>query len=195
MNTFQILMLAATLYFAYHIYKHVQTLEDKKPDGGEIIDAIEVAPTIESIIKEADDAYLADDITRARDILSTAYENGTKNSESLNRFAYICAKLDDNDRAIELYNESLSLDDENDMTHNAIASIYKDSSRFSEAESHYKRALEIDDSYAVTYYNYANMLATMDLNDRAIEMYERAVELDSEFSEAKEALDELRERL
>ena len=91
-------------------------------------------------------------------------------------------------KAIELYERSLELDENDDLTHNAIASLYRQEMAFERAQDHYLKAIEIDNEYPQTFYNYANLLVDMDEIEEARTMYKRALELQSDFSEAREAL-------
>jgi tetratricopeptide (TPR) repeat protein len=189
MSSFAIIMFAATLYFAYQIFRHVQSLEEPLPNNDEqsteIID-------INSLIAEADEAFEMEDFKTAQEKLGQAYLLEPQNLEILNKLAFIHGKRGDIQLAIDLYNRSLSMDDNDDLVHNAIASLYRTNGSMVLAKEHYDKALRIDDTYAVTYYNYANLLVDLGEKDQAQEMYLRAIEFDSEMNEAREALDNLR---
>jgi len=195
MSTFAIIMLAATAFFAYQIYRHVNTLEDKKEEYSEpIIAPVEpkAVNTSTALIDEADEAYSEGDLERALDKLTKANALLPDNPEILNKVAFIHGKLGNTQSAIEWYKHSLELDDTDDLTHNAIASIYKTEGSLLLAKEHYEKALQIDNAYAVTYYNYANLLADMGEIHEAKELYTRALELQEDFPEALAALDSLK---
>lgn len=195
MSTFAIIMLAATAFFAYQVYRHVNTLEDKKDQKSEpIMTPMEATPINSStaLIDEADEAYREGDLERALDKLIKANTLATNNPEILNKLAFVNGKLGNTQSAIEWYKRSLELDDADDLTHNAIASMYKSEGLLLLAKEHYEKALQIDDEYAVTYYNYANLLADMGEFQKAKLMYERALSLQNEFPEARDALDTLK---
>ncbi|MDP3464683.1 MAG: tetratricopeptide repeat protein [Sulfuricurvum sp.] len=195
MSTFAIIMLAGTAFFAYQIYRHVNTLEDQKEEKSEpIIAPVESKPvnTSTALIDEADEAYSEGDLERALDKLTKANVLLPNNPEILNKVAFIHGKLGNTQSAIEWYKHSLELDDADDLTHNAIASIYKTEGSLLLAKEHYEKALQIDDAYSVTYYNYANLLADMGEMNQAKELYTRALELQEDFPEARAALDSLK---
>lgn len=186
MSLFQILMLAATLFFAYQIFRHVQTLDDagSEPSGGNP----EPAASAALLVEQADEAYGEGDVAGAKRLLAEAYELDKTDTEILNKLAFVTAKSGERAEAIELYERSLELDENDDLTHNAIASLYRTQGALERAQDHYLKALEIDDAYAQTYYNYGNLLADMHENDEARAMYGRALELDPEFTQARDAL-------
>lgn len=193
MNTFQIIMFGVTLVFAYQIYKHVQTLEDK--DSSSSSDLPEPAEKKSSpLVDQADEAYSRGDIQAALLLLKEAVSTEPETPEVLNKLAFVTSKSGDHARAIELYERSLELDENDDLTHNAIASLYRVQGAYDRAQDHYLKALEIDDAYAQTYYNYANLLVDMKEFDQAESMYRHALELQNDFVQAKEALNDLERR-
>lgn len=189
MSLFQILMLAATLFFAYQIYRHVQTLDDALPESPDR--KLQSAPSADTLVDRADDAYAKGDMAGAKRLLQEAYAQDEANTEILNKLAFVTAKSGERVEAIELYERSLELDENDDLTHNAIASLYRAEGALERAQDHYLKALEIDDAYAQTCYNYGNLLADMNEKDEARAMYERSLELDPGFTQAREALEEL----
>lgn len=188
MSIFQILMFGATLFFAYQIYRHVQTLEDKEPqkEAQKVVDS--TVFSAEALVEEADDAYKCGDIENAKTILAEASQMEPNNPEILNKLAFVTAKTGNRLEGIELYERSLELDENDDLTHNAIASLYRMEMAYDRAQDHYRKAIEIDASYAQTYYNYGNLLVDMGEIEEARNMYKRALDLQSDFSEAREAL-------
>jgi len=188
MSIFQILMIGATLFFAYQIYRHVQTLDDSLPqkEGPKIVDTVVLSAS--ALVEEADNAYERGELDRAGTALEEASRVDPENPEILNKLAFVTAKTGDRLRAIELYERSLELDENDDLTHNAIASLYRVENAYERAQDHYLKAIEIDDTYAQTFYNYANLLVDMDEIEEARAMYKRALELQSDFPQAREAL-------
>ncbi|MDO9056370.1 MAG: tetratricopeptide repeat protein [Sulfuricurvum sp.] len=185
MSTFQILMFAATLFFAYQIYRHVQTLEDSEASESE---PRATEPSALNLVEEADNAYEKGEVDSARGFLEEALSLDPANPEILNKLAFITAKTGDRLKAIELYEQSLELDENDDLTHNAIASLYRAENAYERSQDHYLKAIEIDASYAQTYYNYANLLVDMGEIEEARNMYKRALDLQSDFPQAREAL-------
>lgn len=192
MSLFQILMLAATLFFAYQIYRHVQNLEDMVPDSPRLKEP-DSQPSVDLLVEKADRAYEKGEIAEAGELLREAYERDGANTEILNKLAFVTARSGRRAEAIEFYERSLELDEDDDLTHNAIASLYRAEGALQRAQDHYLKALGIDDGYALTYYNYANLLVDMHEVDEARAMYKRALELDPELAQARKALDELGE--
>lgn len=188
MSTFQILMLGATLFFAYQIYRHVQTLEDSDPKNTQPDVPEAAAVSASALVDEADKAYERGEMESAKASLEEASRIDPENPEILNKLAFVTAKTGERLNAIELYERSLELDENDDLTHNAIASLYRFERAYERAQDHYLKALEIDDTYAQTYFNYGNLLVDMGEIDEARTMYKRALELQSDFSQAREAL-------
>ena len=116
------------------------------------------------------------------------------NAEVLNKLAFVTAKTGERLKAIELYERSLELDENDDLTHNAIASLYRSEMAYERSQEHYLKAIEIDDTYPQTFYNYGNLLVDMGEIEEARTMYKRALSLQSDFSEAREALLSLENR-
>ena len=193
MSMFAIIMLAVTGFFAYQIYQHVQTLEDKKNDNVPAKSSDEPVRLDASVafLEEADESFEEGDFERARDKLNRAFAIAPQNTEILNKLAFVEGKLGNLDEAIKHYEQSLRLDENDDLTHNALASMYKGQGELDKAQEHYKKALELDDTYAVTYYNYGNLLVVMNEISKAKEMYEYALSLDGELEAARDALKEL----
>ncbi len=189
MSTFQILMFAATLFFAYQIFRHVQTLEDQSPPSHEPHTKNNPQPNnVEQWIDQADEAYKQGELEAAQSALQEAVQIDPNNPEILNKLGFITAKTGDRLKAIELYERSLELDENDDLTHNAIASLYRLEMAYERSQDHYLKAIEIDDTYPQTFYNYGNLLVDMGEIEEARAMYKRALELQSDFAEAREAL-------
>ncbi|MDP3301299.1 MAG: tetratricopeptide repeat protein [Sulfuricurvum sp.] len=189
MSVFAIIMFAATLYFAYQIFMHVQSLEDSPLDNDERSEGI---LDVNQLVEEADEAYQNEDLKMAQEKLGAAYLVQPQNIEILNKLAFVHAKRGDIQLAIDLYNRSLTMDENDDLVHNALGSLYRTNGSLILAKEHYEKALKIDDAYAVTYYNYANLLVDLGEKEQAEAMYLRAIELDAEMNEAREALENLR---
>jgi tetratricopeptide (TPR) repeat protein len=189
MSSFAIIMFAATLYFAYQIFRHVQSLEDTLPNNEE---RSSQTIAINSLVEEADEAYGKEDFKTAQEKLGQAYLLEPHNLEVLNKLAFIHGKRGDIQLAIDLYSRSLSMDENDDLVHNALGSLYRTKGSLILAKEHYEKALSIDGNYAITYYNYANLLADLGENEKAEAMYLRAMEFDNEMNEARAALETLR---
>jgi len=188
MSTFQILMFAATLFFAYQIFRHVQQLDDSLPQESQESERNTAVSSASSLTDQADSAYERGAIEEAKTYLEEALSLESHNPEIMNKLAFVTAKSGDRINAIELYERSLELDENDDLTHNAIASLYRSEKAYERAQDHYLKALEIDDTYAQTYYNYGNLLVDMHEKEEARNMYKRALQLQNDFPQAREAL-------
>lgn len=186
MSLFQLLMLAAAAFFAYQIYRHVQTLEEPVSPGQPVL------KDSTALLAEADAAYERGALVLAREKLENAIEIDPENTDVLNKLGYVQAKQGENERAIESYLTSLKIDPANDLVHNAIAMIYRTQGDFKSAQEHYESALSIDDAYPPTYYHYANLLTDRGYEEKARSLYEKALELDPDFIDAHEALEKLK---
>lgn len=189
MTFFQIVMLAATAFFAFKIFEHVQSLEDPSegPDRRK-----EPAPyDPQALVQNADEAFEAGDLGRAKALLAEADVKAPNSPEILNKLGFILAREGDAQRAIEHYLASLAIDDGDDMVHNAIASLYREQKEYAKAKEHYEASLAIDSDYEITCFNYANLLVDMGEREAAKAMYEKALVIKPDFMQARFELDKL----
>ncbi len=190
MTIFQLIMLAAAAFFAYQIYSYIQNI-DESAEPAFLQESEPAVPTAEEMIQEADEAFRHEDLIRAKSILGEVVASYPDVTEGHNKLAFVLAKLDDREGALEHYEISLAKAPKDDMTHNAIASLLASMERMDEAENHYKQAIEIDDNYEVTWFNYANLMVKLGRMEEARQMYEKALQIDPGFEAAKEALEQL----
>jgi Tfp pilus assembly protein PilF len=192
MTLFQIILLLVAAFFAYQVYMHIQNIdEDAEPVFGQEPEQIEMEPTADERIEEADQAYMDGDIDRARVLLEETVSRFPHLPEAMNKLAFILAKQGSTQAAEEQYKASLDIAPNDDMTHNALATVLVSQDKDDEAEDHYKKALEIDDNYEVTWFNYANLMQKMEQIEKAKEMYAKALQIDPEFEPAREELEKL----
>ncbi len=193
MNLFQLMMLGAAAFFAYKVYEHVQTLQDPQKDTNANNDANSDIDNTQQdeYLHVADKALETQNFTQAIESLKSANDVDTQNVEVLNKLAYAYAKEGDTRNALKYYENSLAIDDSDDVTHLAFASLLKEIHEYAKAEEHYLRAIEIDDAYEISYFNYANLLIDMDRNDEAKEMYKKAIKVKPDFNQAKFELEKL----
>lgn len=188
MTLFQILMFAASAFFAYRIYQHIQTLNDlETSDMPEYSSSFD--PKI--LIERADEAYSEGDLKKSLELLSEANAKEKNNPDTLFKIGYILQKQGNSSEALNYYSEALGIDRNNEYIHNSIASIYRENREFASAKMHLNESLEINDKNKATYYNYGNLLVDMKHLDEAKQMYKKALEIDSDFAEAKEELSKL----
>ncbi|WP_345975266.1 tetratricopeptide repeat protein [Sulfurimonas sp. HSL3-7] len=186
MTIMQIILLAATAFFAYKVYEHMQGLQDTDANEHSMLEQID----IDALVDEADKAYDAGRLLEARELLQKAYAHDSSIPELANRLGFVLSAMGNHDEALKLYNESLRLREE-DVTHLAIASQLRALGRLDESQDHYRRAIELDANYEVTYFNYANLLVEMGEFDQAKAMYQKALEIAPDLEAAKEELEKL----
>jgi len=196
MTLFQLLMLAASAFFAYKIYEHVQTLKDE-PARGEDNDMPRSAEAFsvfspESLTLRADEAYEEGDYSKAMALLNEAHAKDPSNGEILFKLGYMQYKNNLLEDAIDSYKGALELDKENEYIHNSLASVYREKEEFASARMHLNASLDIDDTNPATYFNYGNLLVDMKNIPEAIRMYEKALELEPELEAAKIEIEKLR---
>jgi len=193
MSTFQLLMLLASGYFAFQMYKHIQTIdEDKEPAFMREPEVIEKEPELEELIQEADKAYMDDRFDIAQERLEAIIKEFPQSAEALNKLAFVLAKQDKKEEAEKQYLASLALDNQDDMTHNALAKLYADMGKTIQAQEHFKKAIDIDDNYELTWFNYAELMDNLGEKDEAKQMYEKALSIDPEYEAASQALEKLK---
>lgn len=206
MTLMQVIMLAASAFFAFKIYEHIQTLKDPEEYEEENVakpqqkytgienekSAKAFSPfSADELIEKADNAYEEEDFVKALALLNEANEKAPNDDEILFKIAFILQKSGDNDEALKYYKQALEIDKKNPFTHNAMASIYRANKEFTSAKMHLNASLDIDPENSVTYYNYGNLFVDMEHIDEAKAMYEKALEINPEFDEAKEELEKL----
>lgn len=194
MSLFQLLMIAMAAFFSFKVYKHIQTLEDAKPKEDDKNSGF-ASYDPPMLVKRADEAFVKGDLKQAFFLLDEANGKDPNNAEILGKIGYVLAKQGQSNEAISSYQEALHVEPKNDIFHNAIASLYRELKKFSKAQEHYQEALKIDANYAVTYFNYANLLVDMQRYSEAKEMYEKALHVDENFTQAKEELEKIRDKI
>jgi len=201
LTLFQIILFAASAFFAWQIYKFVQSLgegETKLPSHTDAPPQSEPArpshpgaQELDTLIDKADTAYGEGNLSEARVYLERAEKQDPDNPEVLNKLAFILFKEGENEEALQKYNRSLTLDPGDDLTHNAVAAVLRKLGRLDEAHENYKSAVDIDDSFEETYYNYGRLLIEKGDMEGARMMFEKALELRPDYPEATEALERL----
>lgn len=203
MTTLQLIMLGISAFFAYKVYEHVQTLQNKdgvqntnsNPSSNsnnedKSIDSFSPFSAAE-LIEKADLAFEEGDAQKALAFLIEANVKEPNNADTLFKLGYISASIDDSMNAIKYYKLSLDVDNSNEFVHNSLASVYRDEKQFASAKLHLNDSLSINDKNPITYYNYGNLMLDMESEDAALEMYQKAIELNPDFKEAKEELAKL----
>ena len=192
MSIFQLIMLLVSAYFAYQMYKHIQGIDENvEPAFMQESEPVEVEPTIDELIAEADKAYMDDRFDIAQERLEAIIEQFPDSAEAMNKLAFVLAKQDKNEEAETHYLASLKIDPSDDMTHNALAKLYADMGKNIQAQEHYKKAVEIDKDYELTWFNYGALMDALGQKEEAREMYEKALKIDPSYEPALEAMTKL----
>jgi Tfp pilus assembly protein PilF len=207
---FQLILLGATAFFAWQIYKFVSGLRDDAPNlpsesespraraeaAQKRVEQPTPAPVegndVNALLAKADNAYADNNLTDARVYLERAEKHDPDNPEVLNKLAFVLFKHGENEEALRKYERSLAIDPGDDLTHNAAAEVLRKLGRYDEAQEHYKAAVDIDENFAETYFNYGELLREKNDIDGARMMFEKALELDPDYAEAKTALEQLK---
>ena len=192
MSPFQILMLLASGFFAFQMYKHIQQMDDDtEPAFMKEPEVLEHEASVQELLEEADQAYMDDRIDIAQTRLEAIVQKFPDVAEGMNKLAFVLAKQGKNEEAEHYYKKSLEIDPNDDMTHNALAKLYADMGKNIQAQEHYKQALKIDDNYEVTWFNYAKLMESLGEIEEAKHMYIKALEIDPDFEPARKASENL----
>lgn len=191
MTLFQIIMLAASVFFALKVYEHIQMLQDVKPGSED--DEKEADADIGELVLRGEEAFEAGDMAAALSLFQEADSKERQNSDTAFKIGYILDNSGEKDEALRYYKRALEEDHNNEYIHNSIASIYRSNQEFASARMHLNNSLSINDRNPVTYFNYGNLLSDMKHFEEAIEMYKKALRLRPDFVEAEEELQKLRE--
>ena len=205
MTIFQLILLGLTAFFAYQVYKHINSLEDKpktpKPfdDGGIASDLKEFTPetiyTVAELIQQADEAYAKGDLDKALMILREANYRKPYDAEILYKIAFIHYKKGAYQDAIEALEDALKGDDKDPAVYALMASSYRAQKQYAKAGEMIREALHLDPENAVYHFNYGNILQDLGHLEDAIKEYKKALELDSSLDAAKEEIEKLQKEL
>jgi len=202
MSLMQLILLAISAYFAYEVYKHIQTLEDRpkqepKPfdDGGIASDLQEFTPKtlyeVEELIAQADSAFEDGNLDRALMILREANRLKPYDSEILYKIGYILKEQKDYQNAVEALEDALKGDSKDPAIYSLMASCYRAMKNYTKANEMIKQALHLDPQNAIYHFNYANILLDLNHKEEAKEEYQKALQLDAFLEAAKEELEKL----
>ncbi len=201
MTLFQLILLGATAFFAYQVYKHIQTLENQpnkpKPfdDGGIGSDIKELTPktiyTVEELITQADEAYEHGELDKALMILREANYSKPYDTEILYKVGYIHYKQGRYQDAIEALEDALKEDESNPAIYSLMASSYRAQGNFPQASKMIQEALRLDKQNPVYHFNYANILQDLGHIEDAIEEYKKVLLIDPSIEDAQKEIEKL----
>lgn len=194
MTVFQLILLAASAFFAFKVFEHIQTLQNPQDKNNEPrrADAFSIFSP-EALTQRADEAFENGDSQKALALLIEADAKESNNSEVIFKIGYILQQQGDDIQALDYYKKAIEIDKDNEFIHNSMASIYRKNREYISAKLHLNASINIDKENPITYYNYGNLLVDMKKNDEAIEMYEKALQINPDFVEAKQELDRLKQ--
>ncbi|RUM63500.1 MAG: hypothetical protein DSZ04_05375 [Sulfurimonas sp.] len=146
MTLFQIFMLGTSVFFAYKIYEHIQTLDDPEENVSEPSRTAESFSTFDSIslLEKADDEVVKGNLDKALAIYSEANIKEPKSGETLFKMGFTLGLQGRNKEALEYYQDALKVDLENPFSHLEIAYIYLKDGEYASARTHLNAALELD---------------------------------------------------
>ncbi len=201
MSLFQLILFGFTAYFAYQVYQHIQTLEDKtdkpKPfdDGGIQNDIQEFTPktiyTLSELIAQADEAYKKGSLDKALMVLREANYVKPFDAEVLYKIGFIHYKQQNYQDAIEALEDALKGDENDPAIYSLMASSYRAMGNLPQASKMIQRALELDKSNPVYHFNYANILQDLGHKEDAILEYKKTLQIDPSLQEAQKEIEKL----
>lgn len=201
MTTFQLILFGITAYFAYQVYKHVNSLEDRGEvpkafdDGGIKSDIKEFTPktlyTVQELIAQADEAFEKGKLDKALMILREANYQKPYDAEILYKIGFILYKQKDYQNAIEALEDALKGDDEDPAIYALMASSYRAQGNLPQASKMIQKALELESDNAIYHFNYGNILQDLGHIEDAIKEYKKALELNANLEAAKEEIAKL----
>ena len=143
---------------------------------------------ISDLMQIADNAVEKGDFSEAKKALQSILYIDENHKETLQKCAYVYAKLGDYEHAKEMYERVLKIDGNNDTAHAALANALHRLNDDNLAIIHHKKSIELDSSYAPHYYNYANTLYDMNTPEEALINYKKAIELDDTLTQAQDMI-------
>jgi tetratricopeptide (TPR) repeat protein len=205
MTIFQVILLAIAAYFAFEVYKHIQTLQDvpkKEPkpfdDGGIQSDIQEFTPktiyTVAELIAQADEAFQKGELEKALMILREANYSKPYDAEILYKIAYIHYKQGNYQDAIEALEDALKGDDKDPAIYSLMASSYRASNNLPQASKMIQQALALEKENPIYHFNYANILQDLGHREDAIQEYKKVLLIDPSIEAAREEIEKLEKK-
>ncbi len=99
-----------------------------------------------------------------------------------NERAQIYATVGDVEKAKEVYEESLAVDDEYARTHLSLGELYETQERWADAAAEYSRAKELNPKLIEAYSDLGNAYLQMGDVEKAKEVYEESLAIDDEYA-------------
>ena len=209
MSTFQLLLFLISAVIFYLFFKQLFSssypkrgvdFEAKKDDEqiGTITERnktfSEPKPQVSRITQllgMADTALEKEDYAEADKALSSANIIEPENQEVLLQHGFVLLMLERIEDAREVYENLLTLNEQEDMAHGALANILHKLGESELAKKHHLQAIELDSTFAPHQFNYANTLYDLDEKDEALKYYKATLALDATLEEADKMVKEL----
>ena len=209
MSTFQLLLFLISAVVFYLFFKQLFSssypkrgvdFEAKKEDeqiGGiterskTFSEPQQQVSRIAQLIQMADIAIEKEDYTEADKALSSANIIEPENEEVLLQHGFVLLMLERLEDAKEVYENLLTLNEQEDMAHVALANVLHKLGENDGAKEHHLRAIALDETFAPHHFNYANTLYDLDEKEEALKYYKSTLALDSSLEEAQKMIKEL----
>ena len=209
MSTFQLLLFLISAVIFYLFFKQLFSSSypkrgvdfEAKKDDEQIGGITEVNKTfsepqqqvsrITQLIQMADTAIEKEDYTEADKALSSANIIEPENQEVLLQHGFVLLMLERLEDAKEVYENLLTLNEQEDMAHVALANILHKLGENDKAKEHHLLAIGLDKTFAPHQFNYANTLYDLDEKEEALNYYKAALALDGSLEEAQKMIKEL----
>ena len=201
MTLMQLILLGITAFFAYQVYQHIQTLEDKPKnpqpfdDGGIGSDIKDFTPktiyTVEELISQADEAFEKGDLEKSLMILREANYSKPYDAEILYKIGFIHYTEGRYQDAIEALEDALKGDAKDPAIYSLMASSYRSQGNLPQARKTIEEALSLDKTNPVYHFNYANILQDLGHKEDAIQEYRKVLLIDPSIEEAKKEIEKL----
>jgi tetratricopeptide (TPR) repeat protein len=146
---------------------------------------------ITQLIQMADAALEKEDYAEADKALSSANIIEPENQEVLLQHGFVLLMLERLEDAKEVYENLLTLNEQEDMAQGAMANISHKLGDNEMAKKYHLRAIELDESYVPHHFNYANTLFDLGEKEEALKYYKSAFALDTDLEEAQKMIKEL----
>jgi len=155
MTILQLIMLAASAYFAFKIYEHIGTLKDS--DGKEFQKASNESTKrtkeafstfdVSDLLEKADKERENNNLDKAMAIYSEANIKSPNSDEILFKMGYTLALQGRDEEALEYFEDALKVDQNNPFTYVEMYKIYKKQGDNDKAEFYHQKAIEIDENF------------------------------------------------
>ena len=141
---------------------------------------------IQKLFEKANNYFYDKEYDTALKLFLEIIEKDKKNYLSLQKIAVIESDRKNNEKAIEYYEKSLEINDDDPNIWNDCGNVYFDIRDFDNSIRCYKKAIEIDEDYHWSYYNVGLSLTEQHPQDKskrdeAKDWFEKAIKIKSNY--------------